>query len=78
MEWILCSERLPSDSKEVIVTMKFGKLSHVTTAFYRDGKWQKYSLTGNGTYQTKLVTAWMPFPEPYMDSFERSTANVSG
>lgn len=77
MEWILCSERLPSDLKEVIVTMKLGKLRHVTTAFYRDGKWQKY-FAGNGTYQTRPVTAWMPLPEPYMDLFERSMANVSG
>lgn len=70
MEWILCSERLPSDSKEVIVTMKLGKLSHVTTAFYRDEKWQKYSLTGDGTYQTRPVVAWMPFPEPFDEEWK--------
>ena len=56
--WIPCSERLPENSRTVLVT-DWG-----ITGFGRrfDGRW--LDCDGN---KLKDVSAWMPLPEPYED-----------
>ena len=54
-QWIPCSERLPEERQEVLVTVNNG-------AIYTDvDKWISDSFWYHGHY----VIAWMPLPEPY-------------
>lgn len=57
--WIPCSERLPSEGKEVLIT---AWRDTVMIAWIEDGEWTNDALTF--TDQSK-VNAWMPLPEPY-------------
>lgn len=66
-EWILCSERLPSDSGNYLITVADLRLGHtgehtVTIAdFYAKAK--KWNSIVD-------VTAWMPLPMPYREDGE--------
>ena len=62
--WIPCSERLPSESQNVIVCFAHGLVTEL--AFY-DGLFH-----GIYDYNTKVIIAWMPLPEPYQQTNERS------
>ena len=55
-KWVSCSERLPEENDEVLVTGK------VDNALYVDiDEW-----TGSGFWINAFgVIAWMPLPEPY-------------
>ena len=67
--WILCSERLPDDTEEVLTTYIVNgnqKKRYVETAtYYGEDGWSspcdEYRIIG-----TRVdVIAWMPLPEPY-------------
>ena len=69
LEWIPCSEKLPSDDDWVIVSIDYDRKAHgdntvywqnVTIAFY-DGTWRSIESIGGESW----VTAWMPLPKPY-------------
>lgn len=58
MEWIKCSDRLPDDSKPVLIMTD----SYMQTAFFErdDDLW----LWGDEAWSTQRVSHWMPLPEP--------------
>ena len=62
--WIPCSERLPEDKQEVLVT-EYGD-TDIGRRF--EGRW----LDRYGD-KMKDVTAWMPLPEPYHDKGRTTT-----
>ena len=57
-QWISCSERLPNERKEVLITLEFG----VDIGEYRDGSWHSEWIYH---YDDDNVFAWMPLPTPY-------------
>ena len=60
MEWIPCSERLPKENTEVLITLKWG----IDIGEYRNGNW--YSELINH-YDDDNVLAWKPLPKPYRE-----------
>ena len=67
-EWIPCSERLPSENDEYIITMgkdSLNKEGYVTWAMFDKLKKKFYFPGGRVNYYI-AVTAWMPRPESYM------------
>jgi len=62
-KWILCSERLPENTVNVIAQFASGTVTEMRYA-------------GNGIfegiyeYSTKVIIAWMPLPEPYEEKTE--------
>ena len=67
-EWIPCSERLPSENDEYIITMgkdSLNKEGYVTWAMFDKLKKKFYFPGGRVNYYI-AVTAWMPSPESYM------------
>lgn len=66
-EWIPCSERLPSENDEYIITMGkdgFNKEGYVTWAMFDKLKKKFYFPGGRVNYYIS-VTAWMPKPKPW-------------
>lgn len=61
--WTLCSERLPEDDTEVIVSCTDdsgdSKFSYTTTGWHFKGLW----IVDNE--RSCFVTAWMSLPKPY-------------
>lgn len=51
-QWIPCSERLPKENGDYLVT---GRQGAVNKRKYEDGRW----------YGNWAVVAWMPLPEPW-------------
>ena len=61
--WIPCSERLPEDSRDVILTTRSSVVG-VGCFTASDGKWVQW-YSGGGILVD--VIAWMPLPEPYRE-----------
>ena len=60
--WTPVSERLPDEGKTVLVCYRCGG-RFVELGRLRHGE-DAWVVPGAGTYKTKLVTHWMPLPEP--------------
>ena len=62
-KWIPCSERMPEDDTEVIVSCTDdsgdSEFSYTTTGWHFKGMW----VVGNE--RSYFVRAWMPLPKPY-------------
>lgn len=60
-KWILCSEKLPKDSKIVFVYL-FGNSPYL--AWRDDGEWRTEDFTVD---KDEEPVAWLPLPEPYRE-----------
>ena len=60
-DWIPCSERLPEDERNVLITY----YDDITIGWYRksENTWMIYE--GETNAEPDEVTAWMPLPESY-------------
>ena len=56
-EWIPCSERLPKDNREVLISLEWG----IDIGTYERGEWRSEWINH---YDDDNVLAWMPLPEP--------------
>lgn len=68
--WIPCSERLPEDGENVLVTYKTTDKIHLCQ-YHDDGSrnpW--YSYIDQCRAHMNVVLAWMPLPEPYTEDKE--------
>lgn len=57
-QWIPCSEQLPEDGDEVIVTV-WGNSTMIAWRYNNEWKTESFSL------DDEEVSAWMPLPEPW-------------
>jgi len=57
-EWIPCSERLPKENTEVLMSLEWG----VDIGEYRNGEWHSEWINH---YDDGNVLAWMPLPKPW-------------
>lgn len=66
-KWILCSERLPDEGKEVLISYDYDSFDiemtpkrylGVMIGYYEDSEWWSSDEWTDG------VTAWYPLPEP--------------
>ena len=64
--WIPVEVRLPKLYETVIVTTS---ANAVTTAFMNDDQKWRYLEVTERCFKS-VVTAWMPFPEPYKEESE--------
>ncbi len=61
-KWILVSERLPEEYREIIVTDVETSATYLSR-YIGDGYWE----CDNGLFKDRII-AWMPLPEPYEES----------
>ena len=66
--WIPCSERLPEQLKEVLISFDNYGRKDVTVATYRNYFYGEEWIANMVTLDMKSVTHWMPLPEPYKGS----------
>lgn len=69
LEWIPCSERLPSEGEQIIISVCDD--GGDTPYWYTAAGWrcEKYWISDND-YVIGVVTAWMPLPKPYREDGE--------
>ena len=63
--WIPCSERLPKEDTDVLVTYVNGEETRIAPVNYGHSTW--YDCVFETTLDPLKVTAWMPLPEPYAE-----------
>ena len=64
-EWILCSERLPEEESNVLITTKAGNVMvGLYTKKYGFGMKEGFICTDCFMYLESVI-AWQPLPEPY-------------
>lgn len=66
--WIPCSERLPKENTEVLMSLEWG----IDIGECRNGDWHSEWINH---YDDDDVLAWMPLPEPWKGA--RNEANIS-
>lgn len=64
--WIPCSERLPEEEADVLLSLRS---LDVYTGFRANAEGCFY-IDGDGYVEYENVIAWMPLPEPYKESDE--------
>ena len=62
-QWILCSERLPEDNSDILVTYVEKDEKRIAPVNYGCGTW--FDCFFNKVLDQVGVLAWMPLPEPY-------------
>ena len=63
--WIPCSERLPVERTDVLVTVKYSGFMGMHGTWIKTGHLEHYGWDGDCCGGT--VIAWMPLPEPYKE-----------
>ena len=67
-EWIPCSERLPEENGQYLITVKYVHVDGYDDIYaehgeWTDGKWDMFCFGHCGKVEN--IIAWMPLPEPY-------------
>ena len=65
MRWIPCSERLPKNGGEVLITVKWNRGFDDDYEVTLGEFWAK--TEGWGDWEDGEVLAWMPLPEPWRE-----------
>ena len=72
--WISCSERLPTQTGEYLVSVKYKVLSFTDKFGYEpttDGGWHDADAPNQRIIDwNEFVVAWMPLPKPYREDGE--------
>jgi hypothetical protein len=65
MEWIKCSEKLPTEPGRYLAWVAYDDTGHAMTVGYEEG-WNCLSLFGvvDREHEMTNITHWMPLPEP--------------
>ena len=63
--WIPCSERLPEDNSDILVTYVEKDEKRIAPVNYGRGTW--FDCLFNKVLDQVGVLAWMPLPEPYRE-----------
>ena len=63
--WIPCSERLPEDNSDILVTYVEKDEKRIAPVNYGCGTW--FDCLFDKVLDQVGVLAWMPLPEPYKD-----------
>lgn len=66
--WIPCSERLPEENGQYLITVKYVHVDGYDDIYaehgdWMDGKWDMFCFGHCG--QVEKILAWMPLPEPW-------------
>ena len=66
--WIPCSERLPEEDGQYLITVKYAPVEGYDDTYaehgeWNNGKWDMFCFGHCGDVVS--ITAWMPLPEPY-------------
>ena len=66
--WIPCSERLPEENGQYLITVKYVHVDGYDDIYaehgeWADGKWHMFMFGHCGKVEN--IIAWMPLPEPY-------------
>ena len=64
-QWIPCSERLPKEYGNYLITKHNGDVDVGTIDPKKKGVWS--ACDADGFYWIREVVAWMPLPEPYKE-----------
>ncbi len=65
-QWIPCSDRLPEEDKEVLLSVDCEGSPYIGIgSYWGDGYWMSSFDDPKRAYHTHTVIAWMPLPEPY-------------
>ena len=65
MTWIPCSERLPEEDEDIIVTYVDDEETRIIPVNYGKGTW--YDCIFDTALNPIKVIAWMPLPDPYRE-----------
>ena len=66
--WIPCSERLPEESGQYLITVKYEHVDGYEDIYAEHGDWsgEKWDMFSFGHCgKVEDIVAWMPLPEPY-------------
>ena len=66
--WIPCSERLPKENTEVLISLEWG----IDIGEYRNGDWHSEWINH---YDDDDVLAWMPLPKPWKGADDETDNN---
>lgn len=66
--WIPCSERLPEEDGQYLITVKYKHVDGYDDIYaehgeWADGRWDMFCFGHCG--EVENIIAWMPLPEPY-------------
>lgn len=73
-QWIPCSERLPEEDGQYIITVKYKHEEGYEDIYaehgeWNNGKWDMFYFGHCG--EVEKILAWMPLPEPYKQEVEK-------
>lgn len=71
--WIPCSERLPEESGQYLITVKYEHVDGYEDIYDEHGDWdgEEWDMFCFGHCgKVESIIAWMPLPEPYREDIE--------